>query len=96
MDRFIMQHRDQITGHLSCFDRVLFKGHLPISYAEGLDLGGQFVIQLIGVGAVLLWTVGGSYVIVKVVQGVAGLRISEDAEVQGIDLRTHGERGYNM
>ena len=67
-----------------------------VGYAEGLDMGGQFVIQLIGVGAVLLWTVGGSYVIVKVVQGVAGLRISEDVEVQGIDLRTHGERGYNM
>ena len=67
-----------------------------VGYAEGLDMGGQFVIQLIGVGAVLLWTVGASYVIVKVVQAVAGLRISEDVEVQGIDLRTHGERGYNM
>ncbi len=67
-----------------------------VGYAEGLDMGGQFVIQLIGVGAVLLWTVGASYLIVKVVQAVAGLRISEDVEVQGIDLRTHGERGYNM
>ena len=67
-----------------------------VGYAEGLDMGGQFVIQLIGVGAVLLWTVGASYVIVKVVQGVAGLRVSEDVEVQGIDLRTHGERAYNM
>jgi Amt family ammonium transporter len=67
-----------------------------VGYAEGLDMGGQFVIQLIGVGAVLLWTVGASYLIVKVVQGVAGLRVSEDVEVQGIDLRTHGERGYNM
>jgi len=59
-------------------------------------MGGQFVIQLIGVGAVLLWSVGASYVIVKVVQAVVGLRVSEDVEVQGIDLRTHGERGYNM
>jgi Amt family ammonium transporter len=67
-----------------------------VGYAEGLDMGGQFVIQLIGVGAVLLWTVGASYVIVKVVQGVAGLRVDADTEVQGIDLRTHGERGYNM
>ena len=67
-----------------------------VGYAEGLDMGGQFVIQLIGVGAVLLWTVGASYLIVKVVQAVAGLRVSEDVEVQGIDLRTHGERGYNM
>ena len=38
MDRFIMQHRDLIVGTLSCFDRVLFKGHLPINYAQGLDI----------------------------------------------------------
>jgi hypothetical protein len=37
MDRFIMQHRDRIVGSLSCFDRVLFKGHLPISYPRGLE-----------------------------------------------------------
>ena len=38
VDRFIMQHRDLIVGSLSCFDRVLFKGHLPISHAQGLDV----------------------------------------------------------
>lgn len=38
MDRFIMQHRDRIAGTLTCFDRVIFKGHLQaISYAEGLE-----------------------------------------------------------
>jgi len=37
MDRFIMQHRDRIVGSISCFDRVIFKGHLPISYAAGLE-----------------------------------------------------------
>jgi hypothetical protein len=37
MDRFIMQHREKIVGTLSCFDRVIFKGHLPINYALGLE-----------------------------------------------------------
>jgi hypothetical protein len=37
MDRFIMQHRERIAGTLSCFDRVIFKGHLPISHAAGLE-----------------------------------------------------------
>ena len=37
MDRFIMHHRDRIVGRLSCFDRVIFKGHLPISYAAGME-----------------------------------------------------------
>ena len=37
MDRFIMHHRERIVGSLSCFDRVIFKGHLPISYPQGLE-----------------------------------------------------------
>ncbi len=37
MDGFIVHHRDRILGTLSCFDRVLFKGHLPISHPTGLE-----------------------------------------------------------
>ena len=34
---FVAKHRDQISGTLGCFDRVIFRGHLPLSYAAGLD-----------------------------------------------------------
>lgn len=37
MDRFMMQHRERVLGTLSCFDRVIFKGHLPISHPTGLE-----------------------------------------------------------
>jgi hypothetical protein len=37
MDRFIMQHREKVVSTLSCFDRVIFKGHLPISHPAGLE-----------------------------------------------------------
>ncbi len=37
MDRFIMHHRHKIVGTLSCFDRVIFKGHLPISHPTGME-----------------------------------------------------------
>ncbi len=37
MDRFIVHHRDRILGTLSCFDRIIFKGHLPISHSTGLE-----------------------------------------------------------
>jgi hypothetical protein len=37
MDRFIMRHRDRIVGTLSCFDRVIFKGHLPVSHPTGME-----------------------------------------------------------
>lgn len=38
MDRFIVHHRDRIRGMLSCFDRVIFKGHPPIGYPRGLEI----------------------------------------------------------
>jgi hypothetical protein len=33
---FIAKHKDQIHGVISCFDRVIFRGHLPLSYPQGL------------------------------------------------------------
>jgi hypothetical protein len=37
VDSFIHKHRDKITGSLFCPDRLIFKGHLPISYAQGME-----------------------------------------------------------
>jgi hypothetical protein len=34
---FVRKHGDKIAGVLSCFDRVIFRGHLPLSYAGGLE-----------------------------------------------------------
>jgi hypothetical protein len=34
---FCTKHQDHITGVLSCFDRVIFRGHLPLSYAKGVE-----------------------------------------------------------
>ena len=64
--------------------------------AEGRSMSGQAVIQLTGIAATLLWSLVVSFVIAKVVQAVAGLRVSAETEEQGLDLRVHGERGYNM
>jgi Amt family ammonium transporter len=64
--------------------------------AEGRSMSGQTVIQLTGIAATLLWSLAVSFVIAKVVQAVTGLRVSAETEEQGLDLRIHGERGYNM
>jgi Amt family ammonium transporter len=63
---------------------------------EGRSMGGQFIIQLTGIAVTLLWSLIVSFVIAKVVQAVTGLRVSAETEEQGLDLRIHGERGYNM
>jgi ammonium transporter, Amt family len=64
--------------------------------AEGRTMSGQATIQLTGIVATLLWSAAVSFVIVKAIQLFAGLRVSPDTEEQGLDLRLHGERAYNM
>ncbi|HZP08140.1 ammonium transporter [Methyloceanibacter sp.] len=64
--------------------------------AEGRSISGQLAIQLTGVAATLLWSALVSFVIAKVLQAVTGLRVNAETEEQGLDLRLHGERGYNM
>lgn len=34
---FCVKHQEQVTGVLSCFDRVVFRGYLPLSYAQGMS-----------------------------------------------------------
>jgi len=67
-----------------------------IGLAEGRSIGGQAAIQLAGLVAVLIWSVVVSFIIIKVVQGIIGLRVSAEIEEQGLDINIHGERGYNM
>ena len=64
--------------------------------AEGVSAGGQFMSQLIGVVAVLVWSGAATFVIVKIAAAVTGLRVDEDAEMEGLDTAAHGETGYNI
>ena len=35
--RFVVKHQERVAGVLSCFDRVIFRGYLPLSYPQGLE-----------------------------------------------------------
>ena len=61
--------------------------------AEGLLAGdsGQFVDQLIGVFATLGYSFAMTFIILKVVDVVIGLRVKRDVEVEGLDINLHGE-----
>jgi Amt family ammonium transporter len=37
-----------------------------------------------------------SFVIIMIVKAVFGLRVEEDLETSGLDLPSHGERGYDL
>jgi Amt family ammonium transporter len=64
--------------------------------AEGATMGSQFGVQLLGILAVVVWSVLVSYIIIKVVGAMVGLRVDEEDEVEGLDLVAHGERGYDL
>jgi len=57
---------------------------------------GQIVTQLIAVGATIAYAVIATFVIVKFVDAILGLRISAKDEEMGMDLSTHGEVAYQL
>jgi len=63
---------------------------------DNTSIGGQVWIQLIGVSATVAYSGIGSFVILKAVDVVVGLRVDEDEETEGLDLSQHDERGYNL
>ena len=55
----------------------------------------QFINQLIGVGFTATLAAIGTFLIVKLVDAVIGLRVDQEDESAGLDLSQHGERAYN-
>jgi len=51
----------------------------------------QMLIQFYDVGAVFLYCAVGTFIILKVIDFVLGLRVSRDVEVEGLDINLHGE-----
>ena len=58
------------------------------------SIGGQVTVQILGAGATIIYTGIVSFIILKVLDGIMGLRVTEDEESEGLDLSHHGERGY--
>ncbi len=54
----------------------------------------QVIAQGIGVGATIAYSAVVSYIILKVVDALIGLRVDEDSETEGLDVSQHDERGY--
>jgi Amt family ammonium transporter len=54
--------------------------------------GGQVMTQLVGVGATLAYGAIATFIILKVIDMVIGLRVTEEQEREGLDVSLHGER----
>ena len=64
-------------------------------YAPGVGMASQALTQLIGVAAVCAWSGIATLVLVFVVRRTVGLRASDEAVDEGLDMSAHGERAYN-
>ncbi len=67
-----------------------------VGLAEGMSLGGQMWVQFVGVAVTFVYCGVLSWIILKLVDAVIGLRVSEDQETQGLDQVLHDETGYNL
>jgi Amt family ammonium transporter len=67
-----------------------------IGYPDNVTMGGQLATQLVGIVAVGFWSAIFTWVLLKLVDAVSGLRVAGDEETEGLDTVLHNEKGYNL
>ncbi len=87
-----------VGGILGCLLTGVFATkNVPGSGGTGGLIEGnfqQFVNQAVSAGAAIGLSVVGTFVFLKVLDAVMGLRVTQSDEIQGLDLSQHGEEGY--
>jgi Amt family ammonium transporter len=67
-----------------------------VGYAEKATMGGQVTTQLVGVVAVGAWSGIATWILLKLTDAVAALRVAGEEETEGLDTVLHNEKGYNL
>ena len=57
---------------------------------------GQVVTQAYGIAATIIYCAVATFIILKVIQAIVGLRVDETTETIGLDIKLHGERAYDL
>ena len=79
-------------------------GTILVAFFASSALGGsetnfdsmsQLKVQVIAVVATVIYTAIVSYIILKLIDVISGLRVSDEVEANGLDLGDHGEVGYD-
>ena len=65
-----------------------------VGFADGMNMGSQLAVQFTGIIVTIVFTAVTTYVSLKIVDAVIGLRVSDEAETEGLDINQHEERGY--
>ncbi len=83
-----------IGGALGALMTGLFASNKINSLGKGALIDGnwhQMWLQFVDVAAVFIWSGLGTFVILAVLKYTIGIRVSEDVEVEGLDINLHGE-----
>ncbi len=81
----------------------LFASNLPLQYGRiphpepGLFFGGgteQLVTQMLGIGSIVWWAFTSSFIVWVLLKHTIGIRVSQTAEVDGLDVAEHGMEAY--
>ena len=63
---------------------------------EDLNIGNQLWLQAVGIVVTLVYSGALTFILVKVVDSVIGIRVTAEEEDTGLDIALHVERGFNL
>ena len=83
-----------MAGIFASTELGLFSGQ---GFADGItSIGQQLSVQATGVAATFAYSAVVTFIILKIVDVMVGLRVDEETEIMGLDLTEHEERGYSL
>ena len=83
-----------LAGILVSANLGIFSGN---GLAEGMTIGSQTGVQIVGILATGIYTAIATFILVKVVGAItSGIRVTDEQEQMGCDITDHDEKGYSM
>ncbi|MCA9202773.1 MAG: ammonium transporter, partial [Planctomycetales bacterium] len=67
-------------------------GSNPLGLIEGRT--SVFVGQIVATGITWVYAAVVTFILLKILDATMGLRVRQDVEIQGLDIKEHGEEGY--
>jgi Amt family ammonium transporter len=67
-----------------------------VGYPDKVTMFDQIIVQVIGILVVGAWSGIGTWILLKVSEALAGLRVVGEEETEGLDTVLHNEKGYNL
>jgi ammonium transporter, Amt family len=84
-----------VGGFLGAVLTGLFASPWLGGFQEGMSIPHQLLTQILGAVTTLVYSASLTFIILKVVDALVGLRVTPDEETEGLDVSLHDERGYN-